>query len=71
MALGTGSMSDGAGEITDDLVCGVSIESSQPQFFSDYDGRIYPFCSPECKRKFDDHPDTFIQQRAREELGLS
>jgi YHS domain-containing protein len=55
---------------TDDLVCGSPVDSDSPQFFSDYDGRIYPFCSPECKRKFDDHPDQFIQKRAKEDLGL-
>ena len=54
-----------------DLVCRQSVDDSDhPQYFSDYDGRIYPFCSPECKRKFDDHPDAFIQQKAKEDLGM-
>ena len=53
-----------------DLVCRVEITDEKPQFFSDYNGRTYPFCSAECKRKFDDHPDSFIQQHAKEELGI-
>ena len=57
--------------MTDDIVCGVAVDSEKPQFFSDYDGRIYVFCSPECKRRFDDHPDRFIQQHAKQELGLT
>ena len=55
---------------TTDLVCGAAIESENPKFFSEYDGRTYPFCSPECKRQFDDHPDHFIQKHAKEELGM-
>ncbi len=54
-----------------DPVCGTAIDTGKPQFFTEYDGRTYPFCSPECKRKFDDHPDHFIQKQAKEELGLS
>jgi YHS domain-containing protein len=46
------------------------ITSEDSRFFSDYDGQTYHFCSTECKRKFDDHPDPFIQHRAREQLGL-
>ena len=53
-----------------DLVCGAIIEAEQRQFFTEYNGRSYPFCSAECKRKFDDHPDYFIQAHAKEELGL-
>ena len=53
-----------------DLVCKMEITDEKPQFFSDYNDRIYPFCSAECKRKFDDHPDYFIQQHAKEELGI-
>ena len=53
----------------EDLVCRQRVEdAAHPRYFSDYDNRIYPFCSPECKRKFDDHPDFFIHQNARENL---
>jgi YHS domain-containing protein len=54
-----------------DLVCGASITEEKPRFFSEYDGRVYPFCSPECKRKFDDHPDYFIHEEAKKALGLT
>ena len=53
-----------------DSVCGAEITEEKPRFFSDYDGRVYPFCSPECKRKFDDHPDYFIHEAAKKALGL-
>jgi len=54
-----------------DLVCQLEIKEEQPRYFSDYDGRVYPFCSPECKRKFDDHPDYFIHEHAKAKLGLA
>ena len=54
-----------------DLVCGETIESENPRFTTDYDNRIYLFCSAECKRKFDDHPDYFIHEQAKRQLGLS
>jgi YHS domain-containing protein len=53
-----------------DLVCQMSVDSDNARFFSEYDGRTYYFCSAECKRKFDDHPDYFIHKKAKEELGL-
>jgi len=53
----------------EDLVCRRQIESDHPPFFSEYDNRLYIFCSRECKRQFDDHPDRSIQAKAREELG--
>jgi len=54
-----------------DLVCGTQIAEQQPRNFTEYDGRVYPFCSPECKRKFDDHPDYFIHENAKRALGLT
>ncbi|MBV9082593.1 MAG: YHS domain-containing protein [Acidobacteriaceae bacterium] len=52
----------------EDVVCRREVECGNPQFFSEYDNRTYVFCSRECKRKFDDHPDHYIQAKAREEL---
>jgi YHS domain-containing protein len=54
-----------------DLVCGAEITEEKPRFFSEYGGRPYPFCSTECKRKFDDHPDYFIHEEAKRALGLT
>jgi YHS domain-containing protein len=57
-------------DLKQDLVCKTVITEEKPKYFSDYDNKLYPFCSAECKRKFDDHPDYFIHQHAKEELGL-
>ncbi|HEX4748412.1 MAG TPA: YHS domain-containing protein [Bryobacteraceae bacterium] len=52
----------------EDLVCRRQVESDHPQFFSEYDGRTFAFCSRKCKQQFDDHPDRYIQAKAREDL---
>jgi YHS domain-containing protein len=57
--------------VAKDLVCETQIAEEKPQFFSDYNGHVYPFCSTGCKRKFDDHPDYFIQEQAKKALGLT
>jgi YHS domain-containing protein len=53
-----------------DFVCGADVNDDS-RFFSDYDNKVWHFCSPECKRKFDDHPDHFIRERTTRELGIS
>ncbi len=53
-----------------DLVCKMEVNSEETRFFSDYDNKQYFFCSAECKRAFDDHPDTFIKRQAEEDLKL-
>jgi YHS domain-containing protein len=52
-----------------DLVCGMEVEEQGNRFFSEYNGGTFYFCSAECKRKFDDHPDHFIREDARDRLG--
>ena len=53
-----------------DLVCGKQVESDNTRFFTDYNNAMYYFCSAECKRAFDDHPDRYIQQQASATLGI-
>lgn len=53
-----------------DLVCGAEVDSESDRYFSDYGNDQYFFCSPECKRKFDDHPDHYIREHARRDLGI-
>ena len=53
-----------------DYVCGAEVQEDGARFFSDYDNKTWYFCSPECKRKFDDHPDHFIREHTKREAGL-
>jgi YHS domain-containing protein len=48
----------------------MEIDSEETTFFTDYNGDMYYFCSPECKRQFDDHPDHFIRRYAHQGLGI-
>lgn len=52
--------------MTRDLVCKTET-SERSRYFSEYANDTFYFCSAECKRKFDDHPDDFIRADAREQ----
>lgn len=53
--------------MTRDLGC-KSKASEDSRYFSEYGNDKYYFCSPGCKRKFDDDPDTFIREDVQERL---
>lgn len=42
-----------------DPVCDMQIEKADAVGQSDYEGRIYYFCSPVCKEQFDANPTRF------------
>lgn len=43
-----------------DVVCDREVDAQDTRFFSEYGNDTFYFCSPECKRKFDDHPEREI-----------
>ena len=45
-----------------DPVCGMQIEESQAVGKSDYQEKIYYFCSAVCKTEFDEEPEKYINQ---------
>ena len=53
-----------------DYVCGADVDESDSRHFTEYNGDTFHFCSPECKRRFDDHPDHYIREQARRTLGI-
>jgi len=49
-----------------DLVCGMEISEQQAtdrRLTSEYRGRTYYFCSPGCKRKFDESPEQYLGEQ--------
>jgi YHS domain-containing protein len=42
----------------------VAESRSDPRLSSDYQGKRYTFCCEHCKPKFDDDPDSWIQDPA-------
>ena len=42
-----------------DPVCGMQIDEKSASGKSEYQGRVYYFCSPGCKAKFDKAPEKY------------
>jgi len=51
-------------ERTIDLVCGMEVNPADSSFKSEVNGRGFYFCSAECKARFDQHPQVYIQNGA-------
>ncbi len=45
-----------------DPVCGMEVDTASATFVSEYKGETYYFCSPGCKRDFDNQPEHFIRK---------
>lgn len=45
-----------------DPICGMQIDESKAAGQSEHQGQTYYFCSPGCKRKFDENPDQYAGQ---------
>ncbi len=45
-----------------DPVCGMEINPEQAAGTSEYQGQTYYFCSPGCKRTFDENPQQYATQ---------
>ncbi len=43
-----------------DPVCGKEITETEAAGRSDYQGKMYYFCSQDCKLEFDDDPDQYV-----------
>jgi Cu+-exporting ATPase len=54
--------------IEKDVVCGMMVDPDTTHHKSQYDDKIYYFCSPGCKTAFDEKPE---QYASREESGSS
>jgi len=42
-----------------DPVCGMMVDERKTKFTSEHEGRIFYFCSPGCKQKFDVDPHRY------------
>lgn len=45
-----------------DPVCGMQIEESTAAGRSEYNGQTFYFCSANCKTRFDEEPEKFVNQ---------
>jgi YHS domain-containing protein len=44
-----------------DVVCGMDIDPATAAGKSEYKGQTYYFCSPGCKRAFDQDPQKYVE----------
>lgn len=42
-----------------DVVCGMEFSAANAEHYSDFDGKIYYFCSASCKNHFDGDPEKY------------
>jgi YHS domain-containing protein len=52
-----------------DPVCGMDVDEKTAAGKSDYKGQTYYFCSPGCKRTFDQNPEKYAGQSAAGQQG--
>lgn len=43
-----------------DPVCGMQVEEATAQWTSEHEGKTYYFCSPGCKKSFDEEPMKYL-----------
>ena len=51
--------------MTKDPVCGMMVDERTAKAKTHHKGREYQFCSEDCKRQFDEHPERYAQSQAR------
>ncbi len=54
-----------------DPVCGMDVEIATAEWKTEYKGQIYYFCSPGCKRSFEQGPEKFLQGGPQGHMGHS
>jgi Cu+-exporting ATPase len=45
-----------------DPVCDMTVDEASAAATSEYDGKIYYFCSTGCKKEFDERPDQYADK---------
>lgn len=45
--------------MTQDPVCGMTVDETTAQYKSEYEGETYYFCSEACKKTFDADPEAY------------
>ncbi len=46
-----------------DYVCGMHVNEKRADYSFEHNGKIYYFCSPDCKEEFVTDPETYIEKR--------
>ena len=54
------------GALPRDPVCGLDVNPDDVESWVEYEGTQYYFCCPECQRAFEENPEAYAGERARE-----
>lgn len=49
-----------------DPVCGLEVHPDDVESWVEYGGTQYYFCCPECRRAFEEKPEEYVGERARQ-----
>lgn len=44
-------------------VCGMDVDTLNPQAVSSYNGETYLFCCEECQQKFERNPEQYLRRK--------
>src|SRR5215216_5136383 len=58
----SGTAEPGGQPEVSDPVCGMTVEVAGAKHVAEYGGRSYYFCSPACKREFEEEPEKYVSQ---------
>jgi len=51
-----------------DPVCGMEVDPRKTKYKSVYKGKVYYFCSYQCKKAFDENPEYYLVHGPRREF---
>ncbi len=57
-------------EMVVDPVCGLEVNPREAPYTSTYGGRTYYFSDPDCKRMFDEDPETYVKASTMSRGGM-
>jgi Cu+-exporting ATPase len=47
-------------DLAEDLICGMTVDEKICKLTSQYQGKTYFFCSPNCKETFENDPSKYV-----------
>jgi len=53
--------------VATDPVCGMDVDEKKSSAKTEYDGQTFYFCSSECKREFQEDPESYTTEEHEEE----
>ena len=46
-----------------DPICKMTVDEKTAQYKSEHKGKMYYFCAPGCKKKFDENPEAYAAEK--------